>query len=577
LPPADAVALLRRLLGDGFGDGEAGLLARLAEQCAFLPLALRIAAERVAGRGAADVADLVAELGDHRQRLDLLDTGTDSHAAIRAVFSWSYQHLPDAAARAFRLAGLHPGPDLTVHVLAALIDSDLPAARRALAALTRSHLLEPARPDHRYGIHDLLRAYAVELAASQDRDEDRRAALTRVFDHYLATAAAAMAIVVPEEASRRPQAPVPIPAPASPSPPLADRTAALRWLDQERSTLTAVCAYTATGGWPTHSTRLASLLGRYYLQGGHYTDLLTAQRHACEAARSTGDRVAEAHALIGVGSATARLHDYPQAVEHFRHALAIFQEVGHAVGQARARSNLGIVLQRLGDYRPAIDHHQRALALFEVAGDHIGAAYIHGYLGLAYTHLGQFDQAAEHHHTALALCRRTGYQLGEGYANTALGQLYTRQGRYRLARERHSYALDLFRRLDSRAGEAEALIGLGEAATGLGRWEEAAGHHRAAVATVTELGDRYAQARALNGLAEAGSAGGQVDDALAHHAAALEVAELTGDRHEQARAHTGLANARASRLDAAPRTGHRRAVPVPGRWGENRAPGRTAG
>ena len=39
------------------------------------------------------------------------EAGGDPRTAVRAVFSWSYRHLDADAARAFRLAGLHPGPD----------------------------------------------------------------------------------------------------------------------------------------------------------------------------------------------------------------------------------------------------------------------------------------------------------------------------------------------------------------------------------------------------------------------------------------------------------------------------------
>ncbi len=50
-------------------------------------------------------------------------------------------------------------------------------------------------------MHDLLRAYARELAAAQDADEEQRAALTRLFDYYLHTAAAAMDILYPGRAA----------------------------------------------------------------------------------------------------------------------------------------------------------------------------------------------------------------------------------------------------------------------------------------------------------------------------------------------------------------------------------------
>ena len=50
-------------------------------------------------------------------------------------------------------------------------------------------------------MHDLLRAYARELAA-RDGEDEQQAALTRLFDHYLHTAAAAMDILYPAERHR---------------------------------------------------------------------------------------------------------------------------------------------------------------------------------------------------------------------------------------------------------------------------------------------------------------------------------------------------------------------------------------
>ena len=48
-------------------------------------------------------------------------------------------------------------------------------------------------------MHDLLRAYASRLTAAEDGDDDRRAALTRLFDNYLSTAAWAMDAAFPAE------------------------------------------------------------------------------------------------------------------------------------------------------------------------------------------------------------------------------------------------------------------------------------------------------------------------------------------------------------------------------------------
>ncbi len=171
LPPPDALTLLRTLLG-GRVAAEPGAAATLAEQCARLPLALRVAAELAASRPSTPLRQIVSDLADDRRRLDLLDAGGDRHTAVRAVFSWSYRHLPAQAARAFRLLGLYPGPDLDTQIAAALTNTSLDRARQLLDLLARAHLIQPARrhpaDTGRYGMHDLLRAYATQLASADD-------------------------------------------------------------------------------------------------------------------------------------------------------------------------------------------------------------------------------------------------------------------------------------------------------------------------------------------------------------------------------------------------------------------------
>src|SRR5262249_35578217 len=161
-----------------------------ATQCGRLPLALRLAAESAVASPGLSLADLAAELADQRQRLDVLDAGADQRTAVRAVFSWSVRHLDDDAARCFRLLGLHPGADFDSYAVAALTGASLNHARRLLGSLARAYLVQPTGQG-RHGMHDLLRAYAAEQASDHDSEPERRAALTRLFDYYLAAAAAA--------------------------------------------------------------------------------------------------------------------------------------------------------------------------------------------------------------------------------------------------------------------------------------------------------------------------------------------------------------------------------------------------
>jgi DNA-binding SARP family transcriptional activator/Tfp pilus assembly protein PilF len=537
LPIAEAVALLRRLLGSRV-DAEPAAAVTLAEQCARLPLALRVAADLAATQPARPLAGLVADLADQQRRLDLLNAGGDARAAVRAVFSWSYQHLSAEAARAFRLLGLQPGPDIDAYAAAALLDTDLPHAHRLLDALALAHLIEPTTPG-RHGMHDLLRAYAADLATGHDSETDRNTALTRLFDHYLATAAAAMDALFPAGADRRPR----IAPPATPVPPVSDEAAALAWLDGNRQTLVAVCTHTATHGWPHHATRLAHTLYRYYADGNHYLQMFTTHTQALAAAGQVGDRGAQAHTLNSLAIANLRMSEYHKAIEQLTQALDISRELGDRYGQARALGNLGATRQQLGELSPAADYCHQSLAVYRDIGDRVGEARSLGNLGLIYTQLGRYETAAEVSQQALAIYREIGDRAGEAITLGNLGAAYARQGRYSRATEHLRQALTLSRQVGIRDPQADALTDLGDIHTALGQYGTAADHHRQALAIFEEIGSRYGQAKALNGLGEAGRAAGRPREAIIDHTAALDIAVDSGDRDPQARAHTGLGHA----------------------------------
>ncbi|MDQ3886766.1 MAG: NB-ARC domain-containing protein, partial [Actinomycetota bacterium] len=100
LPPAEAIALLRDVIGDNRVAAESEAAAELAKRCAYLPLALRIAAERAVTHPHVPLTDLTDELAVEHDRLDLFaaDEEEDEATALRAVFSWSYRALPAEAA-----------------------------------------------------------------------------------------------------------------------------------------------------------------------------------------------------------------------------------------------------------------------------------------------------------------------------------------------------------------------------------------------------------------------------------------------------------------------------------------------
>ena len=169
----------------------------LADACCRLPLALRAAAELAYARPATAMSELAGELADRRRGLGLFGSA-DSGSDVSAVFSWSYQRLTEAGGRGFRLAGLVPGRQLDQYSAAALLGTTPDQSRLVLSELARAHLIQPAGTD-RYAMHALLRDYARDLAATQDDDFARRAALRRLADYYLHTAAMTVEMLLPQD------------------------------------------------------------------------------------------------------------------------------------------------------------------------------------------------------------------------------------------------------------------------------------------------------------------------------------------------------------------------------------------
>ncbi len=498
LPQQDAVALLRALIGDR-AEIQPDATAMLAAQCARLPLALRVAAELAAASPAMTLAQLADELADEQRRLDLLDAGGDPGSAIRGVFSWSYGHLPDEPAQAFRLLGLSPGPDLDAHAAAALTGVPPAQASRTLELLARAHLIHRTRPG-RYGLHDLLRAYAAGLAAAGDAEGERHAALTRLFDYYLAAAAAAMDTLVPAERHLRPR----VHGRGVPAPPAAgtaNPAAARAWLDTERAVLVAVSTHASAHGWPAHATRLAGTVYRYLETGGHYADAITIHRAARHAARRTGDRAAEATALTNLGIVDWRQGRYQQAAGHHRRALRISREIGDRFGEATALNNLGIIYERQGRYRQAADHYRQTAILSADLDDRSGEARALANLGGTDCLQGHYEQAVGRLHRALVLFREIGDHQGEAAVLAGLGVVDGQQGSYERAAENYRQALRLAIQIGDRPGEVEAYNGAGAVLLAAGQPGQARAQHSAALALASRIGDKYEQARAHDGLA----------------------------------------------------------------------------
>jgi len=467
LTPQEARDLLARRLGTERTGAEPGAVEELAGLCARLPLALNITAARAAARPAFPLAVFAAQLRQTRDRLAALDTG-DASADVRGVFSWSYRALSPAAARTFRLLGLHPGPDITAPATASLTAASREQASAALNELAAACLLTEHAPG-RYTFHDLLRAYAAEQTRTHDTSEEQHQAQHRMLDHYLHTAYAADRLLAPVRDTITLSPPQPGTAPEE----LADDQQAWQWLGAEYPVLLAAIAQAAAHGFDVHACRLPWTLAIFLGRRGKLHDNLATHAVSLAAAQRLGNPAWQAHAHRALGFFCARLGSYPDADTHLHRALELYRQLGDLAGQGGTHYNLAATSERQGRNREVLDHAQQALELHRLAGQQAGQATALNAVGWYCSALGDHQQALAHCQQALALHRSVGDQLGEASTLDGLGHAHHHLGHHRQAIECYHHALDLFRKARHPYGEAATLTRLGDT-------QHAAGDHDAA-------------------------------------------------------------------------------------------------
>lgn len=566
----DATDLLAELT-DGRVGWQPEAAALVAQLCARLPLALRVAAEAAGRHGATGLLDRLRDAG---RRLDVLSATPDERTAVRTVLSWSYRSLPEPAARAFRLLALHPGPDFDEYAVLALTGAPRPVADRAVGDLLRSHLLQRPSPG-RLRQHDLLRAYARERVL-EDPLLERHAAQARLVDYYRAGAVAAMRQAFPADAHRRP----PAPDAALPDAP-ADAAAALEWLDQEREVLVGVARLAADDDRPGQALALTETLWRYLDAGAFHTEAAAVHGCTLEAARRAADPKAEGRALHllgilawrqgrlpdairlltdalechrraadlpgtgGVHNALGLVHDERgatvPALRHLEEALAIAGRIGEPVGQAATLSNLGRVYERGGDLARALECQRDALRLFRAAGDEAALGKVLVELGFLEWRTGSRDQAVALLVEARDVGRRGGDRLAEAWALNRLGRVHEQAGRTGAALDALVGAERLFDAIGNPDGLGTTRCFLGDLHRRQDRYVEAERLHHDALRLARDSENGPLTSMALNALAADAQRAGRPDRAAARYGQALAAARSAGVREEQERALAGLA------------------------------------
>ncbi|HET7013443.1 MAG TPA: BTAD domain-containing putative transcriptional regulator [Streptosporangiaceae bacterium] len=456
LTTEEASDLLARRLGEARVTAEPEALGQIIDRCARLPLALAIAAARAAARPAFPLAAIAAELHETTAALDPF-AGTDLATDVRAVFSWSCQALSDDAARLFRLLGLHPGPDISVNAAASLAGLSSGQARQLLAELARANLLLEYAPA-RYSFHDLLRAYASELALSRESEQERHAAMHRVLDYYLH--AAHLAALLPH-GSR-----VPIPIAEAQTGVIAehitDIKAALTWFTAEHRILLAVNALALRLGFDTHAWQIAWALNDFLARSCRWSDHRAVHLNALSAAERSADGYAIGYAHRALGVANTELGHRGEARRHFERALQQFREAGDQGGLGNAHLALANFLDAEGNHADALRHAQDGYNSFQVIGRLGGQAGALNVIGWIHAQLGDYQQALSRCQQALAILQELGDTAAAANTMDSFGYIHRQLGDSREAIACYQKASDLFGEVGQSEGVAESLTHIGD-------------------------------------------------------------------------------------------------------------------
>ncbi|MEU6143215.1 BTAD domain-containing putative transcriptional regulator [Streptomyces sp. NPDC047081] len=517
MSPDEALSLFTKIVGEERVAAERKAALDVVAACGFLPLAIRIAASRLAARRTWTVSVLAAKLADERRRLDELQAGD---LAVKATFELGYGALEPAQARAFRLLGLADGPDISLAAAAAVLDLPVEDTEDLLEALVDTSLLESAAPG-RYRYHDLVRLYA---RACAERDEwppsERDAAMSRLLDFYLATAAGVYLIERPGDRLVDHLA-----APEHPGLVFADRHQAQDWLYSEAVCLLACVRQSAGSGSLRRAVDLlwaAVDLAESGTNSKAYEGVASALR---EAAREAGDTRAEARALITLGYAHSVTGRFDLADEEAALAHELIGAAPDPLAGCWASNILGVIALYQSRHEDGETHINRAIEGFRACDDRAGEAAVLCNLSRIHLATGRTDSAVSLARQGMEMYDAMGHALKGANGRYALGLALTEHGELPEAADRLQEALTVFRDSRQRLWEGMSLFRLAEVDLAAGRPAQAAANAESALTVLRGIGGDWRRAGVLVTLGHGLSGIGQSGRAQVCWREALELFE----------------------------------------------------
>jgi DNA-binding SARP family transcriptional activator/tetratricopeptide (TPR) repeat protein len=532
LPEPECRTLLGTVIGARRASSEQAGVAKLARLSGGLPLVLRIIGERVAERDCAAVTDLADELNDRLLAVHESED-EDEEASLQSVFAWSYDALRPAEARLFRLVGLLPGLSIGPEAAGALAGVEPAVAEALLGTLARAHLMNRDAV-RRYRFHDLLQRYAAARAGVQESADERSAALRRLLDWFVLTAADASRMLAPE------QPPVPnLPAPGTIAPLRFDsEDEALRWCEAERGAVVALSRFAVARGFHRHGWQIPGTTFQIYNRTCRLDELLEITRVAVSAARLDGHDAGLIGTLFNEGATHFALLDDEAAAHSLHEGVDLARRIGDADAEAAGLHNLASLHVRAGDLTAAVRVYTAGLEACRRTGNAVGEGATLHRLGMVCRQLGRYDGATAHLREALAVRERIGALRGQGVTHAEFALLFLDAGDPHQALHHCELALAIAASTHDDPTRCDATMAAADAARALSRGEQAVRSAEEALSLAERLDDPIRLSRALvtlaGALAAAGRAG-RVGPVRAQALSSLEGLPATDARTLRAR------------------------------------------
>lgn len=570
LSSAVSEEMLRRIVGPARIADEPEAAQRISELCGGVPLALRAAGAKLLARPHWPLKTLAKRLSDEHRRLDELAVGD---LAIRSSLRLNYSDLDEVHRRAFHLLSLLDLPDFGSWVAAPLLDISIDDAEDVVEHLVDLRLVDVSGVDligrMRYRFHDLVQLFGAEQAVTGESAELVAAAVSRTLATWMTLVETGAKRLPRVTLGLRPQ----LSSDVDIDPRLAEEALEdpTGWLRSETAAVVrAVERAQDLGVDEITTTLITSLLSSPFAARNEFDGWQRTHEVALKAARSQGNRQAEAVLLAGLGQLRYEQDDFPAALENFRlaaeHAVAVGDESTHAVALvglgtvrrdlaefdeardlldravelgdasvvAAASYGLGAISRDHGDLADATDAFRRCARLYRELDDQRGLGLALRGLSLCHRAAGDHADAVDLSRQAEVVLREAGDELGATYARQSLAKARIRQGDTDGVAELLATCLEVCTRQHDRFGVALVTRTTGELALAQGRLADARDLLTDALARWTALGLPIWRARTLRDLAAAESDEGRwrqcIDLFTALGSRELrELADLTAD------------------------------------------------